>query len=168
MMKRISRSSILNIHPNDLPVLLVTMGDVAGIGPEIIAKAWPELQAHCQPVVVGDAPALRRTLAKLRLPTQAVDVAHVQQGKPASDTIPIVQGTDQRLDAVSAGQIHAAAGQAAYDFLCTAIRLTQAGQAAGIVTGPLHKEGLRAAGLRYPGHTEILAEKAGVKDYGMM
>ena len=153
---------------NARPRLLITMGDVAGIGPEIIAKAWPELHASCQPVVVGDAPWLRSTLAKLNLPGQVTDIASVQQCQSEPGLISVLQGSEQKLDAVIPRQIHAAAGRAAYDFLCTAIDLTRSGQAQGIVTAPLHKEGLHAAGLRYPGHTEILAERAGVKEFGMM
>ena len=153
---------------NSRPRLLITMGDVAGIGPEIIAKAWPELQAYCQPVVVGDASWLRSTLTKLNLPGHVIEIAGVQECRSEPDLIPVVRGSDQTLDAIVPGQIHAAAGRAAYDFLCTAIDLTRAGHAQGIVTAPLHKEGLHAAGLHYPGHTEILAERAGVKEFGMM
>src|SRR5439155_2952525 len=72
------------------------------------------------------------------------------------------------LRTIPMGKVSASAGQAAYDFLCTAIDLTLARKADGIVTLPLHKEGLHAAGLKYPGHTEILADKTGVKDFGMM
>ena len=109
---------------NARPRLLITMGDVAGIGPEIIAKAWPELHAHCQPVVVGDASSLRSALAKLNLPTQVVELAGVQQCPCEPGFIAVVQGSDQTLNAIVPGQIHAAAGRAAYDFLCTAIDLT--------------------------------------------
>jgi 4-hydroxythreonine-4-phosphate dehydrogenase len=72
------------------------------------------------------------------------------------------------LTGVVPGQVCAEAGQAAYDFLCTAIDEALAGTADGIVTAPLHKEGLRAAGLHYPGHTEILAQRTGTPHYGMM
>jgi 4-hydroxythreonine-4-phosphate dehydrogenase len=72
------------------------------------------------------------------------------------------------LQGVIRGQVSAAAGQAAYDFLCAAIDWTREGIADGIVTAPLHKEGLRAAGLQYPGHTEILAERTGVKQFAML
>jgi 4-hydroxythreonine-4-phosphate dehydrogenase len=64
--------------------------------------------------------------------------------------------------------VSAAAGKAAYDYLCTAIDLTLAGAAAGIVTAPLHKEGLRAAGVSHPGHTEILAERTGTRRFAMV
>jgi 4-hydroxythreonine-4-phosphate dehydrogenase len=77
-------------------------------------------------------------------------------------------GSDQDLRHVLTGCVTAAAGRAAYDFLCMAIDLTMRRQADGIVTAPLHKEGLRAAGLHYPGHTEILAERTGTRQFGMM
>ena len=72
------------------------------------------------------------------------------------------------LQGVREGQVSAAAGRAAYDFLCTAIDLTLEQAADGIVTAPLHKEGLRAAGLAYPGHTEILAERTGTRRFAML
>ena len=148
--------------------LLITMGDVAGIGPEIIAKAWPQLQTLCQPVVVGDAAWLRRALEMVRQPARVVEVRSVGEAMPAAALIPVLPGSSQNLNGVVPGRIDAAAGRAAFDFLCMAIDLTRAGEAAGIVTAPLHKEGLHAAGLRYPGHTEILAERTGAKEFGMM
>jgi 4-hydroxythreonine-4-phosphate dehydrogenase len=69
---------------------------------------------------------------------------------------------------VQPGRVSAAAGRAAYDFLCAAIDRTLAGEADGIVTCPLHKEGLRAAGVPHPGHTEILAERCGVERFAMV
>ena len=72
------------------------------------------------------------------------------------------------LSHVKPGKVDAAAGRAAYDFLCAAIDLTLAGEADGIVTAPLHKEGLRAAGLPYPGHTEILAQRTGTRHFAML
>jgi 4-hydroxythreonine-4-phosphate dehydrogenase len=95
----------------------------------------------------------------------------VQAGDPGVShpgVIPCVAGSDQDLAAVRAGTVSAAAGRAAHDFLTTAIRLVQAGGADAIVTAPLHKEALRAAGLPYPGHTEILAEQTGTRRFGMM
>jgi 4-hydroxythreonine-4-phosphate dehydrogenase len=80
----------------------------------------------------------------------------------------VLPATAEDLKNVQPGQITAAGGKAAYDFLCSAIDLTLAGRADGIVTAPLHKEGMRLAGLHYPGHTEILAERTGSREYGMM
>src|SRR5262249_45373275 len=79
-----------------------------------------------------------------------------------------LRGSPQKLQDVVPGHVSAAAGRAAYDFLCTAIDHTLAGAADGIVTAPLHKEGLRAAGLPYPGHTEILAERTGTRRFAMV
>jgi 4-hydroxythreonine-4-phosphate dehydrogenase len=153
---------------NITPRLLITMGDVAGIGPEIIARAWPELTAEARPVVVGDPAWLQRALDLVGAPAQVHQVGHPQEREPKPDAIPCLAGSPTDLSGVQPGQVTAAAGSAAYDFLCRAIDLTQAGAADGIVTAPLHKEGLRAAGLRYPGHTEILAERTGTRRFAMM
>lgn len=150
------------------PRLLLTMGDVAGIGPEIIARAWPELMAVCRPIVVGDPFWLERAIELVGNPAQIAPVRRPDEREPSASLIPCVAGSDQDLRGVRPGEICAPAGRAAYDFLCTAIDLTTAGRADGIVTAPLHKEGLHAAGLNYPGHTEILAERTGTRAFGMM
>ena len=144
------------------------MGDVAGIGPEIIARAWPGLLEVCAPIVVGDPGWLAWALQLADSKAQVQSIDDPQVGKPAIDRLPCVAGSEVDLRSVVSGQVSGAAGQAAYDFLCTAIDRTLAGEAAGIVTAPLHKEGLRAAGLPYPGHTEILAQRTGTPHYGMM
>src|SRR5262249_46272349 len=84
------------------------------------------------------------------------------------DLIPCLNGSSEDLSGVEPGKVTRAAGQAACDFLCKAIDWTLSGGADGIVTAPLHKEGLRAAGLSYPGHTEILAERCGVRQFAML
>jgi 4-hydroxythreonine-4-phosphate dehydrogenase len=158
-----------NMNPR--PRLLITMGDVAGIGPEIIAKAWPALNELCRPVVVGDPDWMRRALS-LANTHQRVDavceIRDPRESDPRSQTIPCLRGSDQDLSQVQPGRVSAAAGKAAYHFLCSAIDHTLAGAADGIVTAPLHKEGLRAAGLPYPGHTEILAERTGTRRFAML
>ncbi len=151
-----------------LPLLLLTMGDVAGVGPEIIARAWPDLLALCRPVVLGDLGWMERGLALAGSPAQAVRIARPADAAPSARSVPLLQATGAALDEVRPGKIYASAGQAAYDFLTRAIDLTLAGEAAGIVTCPLNKEGLHAAGLFYPGHTEILAERCGVQEFAML
>jgi 4-hydroxythreonine-4-phosphate dehydrogenase len=125
------------------PRILITLGDVAGIGPEIVARAWPKLMALCDPVVVGDARFL-----------------------PAD--LPCVNPSSVDLAGVRPGIVSAEAGRAAYDWLIHAIDECLAGRAAAVVTCPLHKEGLHKAGLPYPGHTEILAERTGAKLHAML
>jgi 4-hydroxythreonine-4-phosphate dehydrogenase len=125
------------------PRLLITLGDVAGIGPEIVAKAWPQLHEYCRPVVVGDAAWL------------PPDISTVNPSRVD-------------LSGVRTGQISAAAGRAAYDWLVYAIDECLAGRADGIVTCPLNKEGLHAAGVPHPGHTEILAERTTAPSHAML
>jgi 4-hydroxythreonine-4-phosphate dehydrogenase len=151
-----------------LPRLLITLGDVAGIGPEIVARAWPDLQALCRPVVVGDPGWVRRGLELVGSPARLAVIAHPAEAPVGAGVVACVPGSEQDLGAVQPGRVSAAAGRAAYDFLCRAIDWTLAGAADGIVTAPLHKEGLRAAGLPYPGHTEILAERCGVRAFAMV
>jgi 4-hydroxythreonine-4-phosphate dehydrogenase len=155
-------------EPFLLPRLLITMGDVAGVGPEVIARAWPRLSEVCRPVVVGDPLWLGRGLELVGSPGRVVVVGHPAEAEPTAERVPCLRAGEQDLSGVAPGRVSAAAGRAAYDFLCRAIDLTLAGAADGIVTAPLHKEGLHAAGLRYPGHTEILAERTGVKEFAMV
>lgn len=148
--------------------LLFTMGDVAGIGPEIIAKAWPTLVRECKPVVVGDPEWLQRALTLIHSSAKVITVGRPDEMEPDAELVPCLSGSEQRLHQVKIGRISAESGRAAYDFLCKAIDLTLAGEADAIVTAPLHKEGLRAAGVPFPGHTEILAERTGAKSHAML
>jgi 4-hydroxythreonine-4-phosphate dehydrogenase len=150
------------------PRLLITLGDVAGIGPEVVVKAWVALQDLCRPTVIGDVESLRKAMKFTHHELSIAPVSRIGEVNPSPDRLPCLQGTTQNLHEIAPGVISAAGGRAAYDFLCTAIDLALAKQADGIVTLPLHKEGLHAAGLRYPGHTEILAERCGVTEFGMM
>jgi 4-hydroxythreonine-4-phosphate dehydrogenase len=151
-----------------LPRLLITLGDVAGIGPEIVARAWPALCSFCQPIVIGDPGWVRRGLEVVGSAAHLQVVDHPGMAALGPQVVSCVRGSDQDLEGVVPGRVSAAAGRAAYDFLCRAIDWTLAGAADGIVTAPLHKEGLRAAGLPYPGHTEILAERCGVREFAMV
>lgn len=155
----------------ELPRLLITLGDVAGIGPEVLLKLWskPELFAQSRPVVVGDVKWLEGVAGQFGYQGDIESVTSLQpwpQGDPKF--LPCIQGTKVDLSRVVLGKAQAAAGQAAYDFLKLAIDATKAGQADGIVTLPLHKEGLQLAGLQYPGHTEILAKECSVSKFAMM
>lgn len=156
----------------ELPRLLITLGDVAGIGPEVLLKLWskPAMFAQCQPVVVGNAAWLRRLAQKLGIPLNIESLEAIPRSWPSATptTMPVLEGSAVDLTQVVTGKPQAAAGQAAYDYLTKAIDLTRKKQANAIVTLPLHKEGLHLAGLHYPGHTEILAEKCGVQKFAMM
>ena len=150
------------------PVLLITLGDVAGIGPEIVVKAWAKLLPTARPVVVGDARALRTAARQLGLTLEVREVEAPGEGCTESDVIPVIPGTTRDLSGVTPGEVSAEAGGAAYDFLIKAIDLTLAGEAEGVVTCPLNKEGLALAGVGHPGHTEILAERTKSPSHAML
>ena len=150
------------------PRVLITLGDVAGIGPEIVVRAWPSLVRQCRPIVVGDAEWLESAIQLVQSPAQVISIEQPSQIQPNELLIPCLRGTSADLSQVQTGQVSAEAGKAAYDFLCRAIDLTMAGDADAIVTCPLHKEGLHAAGVKHPGHTEILAERTGTREFALV
>jgi 4-hydroxythreonine-4-phosphate dehydrogenase len=152
----------MTLHPR----ILITLGDVAGIGPEVLVKAWPQLVGHCRPIVVGDPSWLERTIGERGIKIQPI--VDLTDATPDQATISCLLTPTADLSKVPLGKTTAEAGQAAHDWLVRAIDLTMGNEADAIVTLPLHKEGLHQAGLKYPGHTEILAERTGVKDFAMM
>ncbi len=158
----------MNLSVPSKPRLLFTMGDVAGVGPEIIARAWDDLHAFCNPVVVGDPLWLRRGAEATGVTLDVVPVRDLASAWAHPGAVPCLTCGTADLSDVVPGVVSAAAGRAAYDFLCAAIDRTLAREADGIVTAPLHKEGLHAAGVAHPGHTEILAERTGVKSFAMV
>lgn len=137
---------------------VITMGDASGIGPEIIAKSFASGLAQGA-VVLGDAGVMRRALAltghstALALLERAADA----MGCPPN-CVPLLQARDLPTDLIDApvGQIDARAGAAAAACIAQAVQLVQSGDASAIVTAPIHKEALSAAGVSYPGHTEML------------
>ena len=158
----------MTYHDKGQPFLAFTMGDVAGIGPEIIARGWADLCKLCKPVVVGDAAVMQRALdligSKVRL--QVVDNFDQVKGKSAN--LDLVQIGSADIAGVLPGTIDARAGRGAHDFLVWAIDEAMARRIDGIVTAPLHKESLAAAGFKHPGHTEILAERTGTSEFAMV
>jgi 4-hydroxythreonine-4-phosphate dehydrogenase len=156
--------------PEKKPIIAVTMGDPAGIGPEIIAGAWPETVIHewCRPVVVGHPEILRRAVALWGTSLPVVEVASPAEVANTWYSIPCIPcGPDEAL-AVPPGTLDARAGEAAYQAVVVAARLALSGQVAAITTAPLQKEALHRAGHHYPGHTELLAELCGVREFAMM
>jgi len=163
------------------PLLAVTMGDPAGIGPEVIVKAWAEPRVHqaCQPIVFGHPQVLQMAAALVAKKTEIVtidDLAAVADRQSTPDTILCLPaGGDDWLDMPTdrphvnpIGISDARTGQAAYDAVIDATDAALAGTVQGVVTAPLSKSALHAAGHQYPGHTELLAERCGVDDFAMM
>ena len=150
--------------------LALTLGDAAGIGPEIVIKLHlAGLPAPC--VVYGDAGALRRAVAALEAPLRVIELTDVSTLATYALEVGclFVRPTYPALpDNLPLGRVDARAGQSAYDALCLAIDDALLGKVSAIVTAPLNKEAMHAAGLDFPGHTEILAQRSGTPDVAMM
>jgi 4-hydroxythreonine-4-phosphate dehydrogenase len=152
------------------PRVALTMGDVAGIGPEVIARAWKSspLRDLARPLVVGDAATLERALRLVGAQARVDEIETPEQARPSADLIPCLQATALDLADVPPGRVDPQAGRAAYDFLVAAIDHALAGRVDAIVTLPLNKESLHAGGIHVPGHTEILAERCRAPRHAMM
>jgi 4-hydroxythreonine-4-phosphate dehydrogenase len=152
------------------PLLAITMGDPAGIGPEVIVGALRrrKVRTLCRPLVIGDARILSRAAAAAgkRFPARSIATAAEAAKHPNSICVLDVQNADP--DAIPFGQLSAAAGRAAADYVMRAVELAQSGAVAGIVTAPINKEALRLAGVPYPGHTEMLSTLCGGCQVAMM
>jgi 4-hydroxythreonine-4-phosphate dehydrogenase len=153
------------------PVIAITMGDAAGVGPEIIMKslAHSELYAQCRPLVIGDAERLKEageiTGSHLEVRSLSPDDA-----KSAEFRQGIVDCIDLKLipNHLPWGKLSATAGDAAFRYMEVAAKLALTGQVAAICTAPLNKEALHAGGHNFPGHTELLAHLTNTPEVSMM
>jgi 4-hydroxythreonine-4-phosphate dehydrogenase len=159
-----------------LPVIGITMGDAAGIGPEIIAKtlADPAWYEKCRPIVIGDASIMQRAMSVVGSPQTMRAVSDVG-GAPTIDPterhathLDLIDLDLLRPEDVPFGKLSAKAGDAAFRYIERANALALDGAMDAICTAPLNKEALHAGGHDYPGHTEILADLSGTKEYAMM
>jgi 4-hydroxythreonine-4-phosphate dehydrogenase len=152
------------------PRIGITIGDVAGVGPEIVVRALADadLCAACRPVVFGNPEVLRRAVALAKLDISIVETEGCEAVNHSLDAIACINPAGNDAALVSPAQIDSRAGHAAYEYLMAATRAALAGQIDAIVTAPLNKLALHQARHDYPGHTEILAEACGVREYAMM
>ncbi len=153
-----------------LPLLAITMGDVCGIGPEVIAKALAHeaLYPLCRPLVIGHRPSLE---AALRFAGRSLEIRPVtspSEGRYLPGGIDLLDPGGVDLSGIRVGQVCAPAGRAAVTFVFRAADLALAGEVDGVVTAPLHKEAMNLAGFSYAGHTELLAERTGAAASRMM
>jgi 4-hydroxythreonine-4-phosphate dehydrogenase len=153
-----------------LPLLGITMGDPAGVGPEITAKALaaPEVSARCRPVVIGDRSVMAATLSLLRSPLTLRAVSAPAECRFERGTLECLDLANVDASTLPRAQVSAGAGRAAYGYIEKAVRLCQAKEIDGMVTAPVNKEALAAAGVQHSGHTEILAKLSGTKDFAML
>jgi 4-hydroxythreonine-4-phosphate dehydrogenase len=151
------------------PVVAVTMGDGAGIGPEVVVPALLDdaVRKLCNPVVIGDAKRLHKAAEILDVDADIVTVGSVADAKQAPGRINVID-LDLLPDDLPWGELSAVAGNAAYEYIRVASELAVRGEVQAICTAPLNKEALHAAGHIYPGHTELLAHLTGTEEVSMM
>ena len=158
-------------HPNTLPLLAVTLGDVAGIGPEITAKmllGHDELRQRARLFVVGDADTLRKAVSLLGHDEAKVKVVESPEAVQNTPGLIEVLQAGPSLAHVPYGELSADAGDGSVRFVTTACALAREGRINGIVTAPLNKAAMHLAGHKWPGHTELLAHEFGVKTYSLV
>lgn len=151
-------------------IIAVTMGDPAGIGPEIIIKSLVEGKLNGAPVVVvGCAQTLRRILAMgITPPAELRIIDRPEQAQFSAGTINVIDEPLADPQGLRAGEVQAQAGDLAYGCIKRATELAMAGEVFAIATAPLNKEALHLAGHNFPGHTEMLAHLTQTKDFAMV
>jgi len=151
-----------------LPRIAITMGDPAGVGPEICLDLLADeaVSSYCVPIVFGDRAVLESCAEKTGKP---IPTSFCDEHEIKSVRVPSVFQIDSiGLNDFEPGVINAATGRAAYTYITKAIDIALAGSVGGVTTAPINKEALSRAGISQPGHTEIFAERCGSERYCMM
>jgi 4-hydroxythreonine-4-phosphate dehydrogenase len=156
---------------SEKPIIAITMGDAAGVGPEIILRAFVDghLQKICRPIVIGSAKVLNK--AKLLLgnkPLMIISRQDVDECRYLKETIDLIDIDNLNLSEVNTGKICPACGRAAIEYLDKAIDLALEKKVDAITTAPLNKAAVNAARIPFEGHTPYLAARTRAKEYGMM
>ena len=152
------------------PILAITLGDPAGIGPEVVLKALGHREVFdtCRPLVVGDRGVLERAATWVDTRPRFERIDDIDSGRYEEGTVPLLDLANVELAEAPVGEVSAGAGRAAVEYVMRACDLAMAGQAAAVVTAPLNKEAMHRAGFLYPGHTELLAERTGAERVSML
>ncbi|MDD5596808.1 MAG: 4-hydroxythreonine-4-phosphate dehydrogenase PdxA [Victivallaceae bacterium] len=152
------------------PIIGISMGDPAGIGPEISVKALVcrKISAICHPVVVGDAQTMEQTAKINNLALNIKSIADIGEADFRDKTINVIDLKNVDNSSLKLGKVSPAAGKAAFEAVEKVISLAMKKEIDATVTAPINKEALNLAGYHYSGHTEIYARLTKTKDYAMM
>jgi len=154
------------------PIIGITMGDPAGIGPELCLRVLRDKKvlSRCRPVIFGDSGVLIRVARRcgLSLPKHIIPVEDWLTMARTSANAEVVDCGTIEFDSVVPGRISAACGSASYRYIEAAVTAAMTGRIAGIATAPVNKKALNLAGIKYPGHTEILAHLTRARRVCMM
>lgn len=153
-----------------LPIIGISTGDPAGVGPEVTVKALAEavVTKQCRPLVVGDAQVLEQALEFTGSGLRINRVVNVSEARFDTGIVDVYDLGNVDMSAFRLGETSAMCGQAAFEYVVKVIELAMSQQVDATVTGPINKESINLAGHRYGGHTEIYAEYTGSKKYAML
>ncbi len=151
------------------PLIGITMGDGAGVGPEIIVKALTDKETYdyCRPLIIGDKGIMERAVSVVKAPVTVSGISDISEARFIFGTLDVLDLANLPAD-LPFSRVDGRAGKAAYEFIERAVKMALDGEIDAIATAPLNKEALSQGGCKYPGHTEILAALSGTKDYAMM
>jgi len=146
------------------------MGDPAGIGPEVIAKALAgaKVQRLCRPLVIGSFPVMQQAVKSLKLTMNVIRVESHETVPPRLNHLAVLDPLDHPLGRFPRGVAASETGAASVLFIKKAVELAQLGCLDGIVTAPINKEAINMADCHFPGHTELLADLTQTQESGMM
>ena len=153
------------------PLIGITMGDPAGIGPEVIVKtlSLKEIYEVSRPLVIGDAEIIRRALRFTKLTNLKINAINdISEAEFRYGVIDVLDLKNVDAEKVSIGKLSAEAGKAAVEYVLKATDLALKGIIDAIVTAPINKEAINMAGYHYQGHTELLKELTGAENVVMM
>jgi 4-hydroxythreonine-4-phosphate dehydrogenase len=152
------------------PIIGITMGDPASIGPEIAVKALLNEKVHaiCRPLIAGDADVFRNIIGRLNLPATVHAIQSVQEATFQPGTIDVLDLKNVDISKLQFGEISAMAGNASFEAVKKVIDLAMAGEIDATVTGPINKKSINEAGHHFAGHTEIYAHYTGTSKYAML
>ncbi|MDP2896694.1 MAG: 4-hydroxythreonine-4-phosphate dehydrogenase PdxA [bacterium] len=155
---------------SDRPRIAITMGDAAGIGPEITVKCLrhPEVYEWCAPLVLGDARVINQAITLTGADLKVRPVRSAAEAKCNYGSIDVLDYRNIDADNLKMGVVDAKNGEAAVLYTKEAGKMCLDGDAEAMVSAPLNKESMRAAGYKYEGQTQILGELCGAKKYGMI
>lgn len=152
------------------PIIGITMGDPAGIGAEIIVKALSrkEIYKKSKPIAIGSKCVINDAIKYIHSNLKLNIIKDTKEIKGEFGVIDFIDLNNIKLDEFNYGKVNAKAGQASLDYIYKGIDLAKKGLVDAVVTGPIHKEAIKAAGSPYAGHTEIFASRTNTKNYAMM
>ncbi len=160
------------------PVIGITMGDPAGIGPEILSStlADPDIHDICHPVIIGDTGIMKKAFAFMNTRLNIVEIHHPDQIRDKltgpSEKVPgqvhLIPGPPLDPSVTELGVPTPATGKAMENYILTGVDLATSGAIQALVTAPITKTGLKMAGSRFHGHTELIAHQTGTDEFAMM